>query len=87
MGSSLLFVLGCWLGCIAGFFLAGLTSASKLEDASTAYPPVHGTRNGRADQRLPEIHGTSLNGSTPVPASDLAAKTLLDRSEPGGVLC
>ena len=87
MGSSMLFVLGCWLGCIAGFFLAGLTFASKREDGSEAYPLVHGTRNSRSDQRLPELHGSNLSGSTPLQTSDLATTTLLERSEPGGVLC
>lgn len=87
MGSSLLFVLGCWLGCIAGFFLAGLTSAGKLEDSSEAYPLVRGTKIDRMDQRIPESHGTSLSVATAPQTSDLAATTLLEHNEPGGVLC
>jgi len=33
MGHWMIFLLGCWLGCIAGFLIAGLAAASG-SDAS-----------------------------------------------------
>ena len=37
MTSSIVFLLGCWIGCIAGFLLAGLMTRSKTEEVTTAY--------------------------------------------------
>ena len=34
MGHWMFFLLGCWVGCIAGFLLTGLASASKFEERS-----------------------------------------------------
>ena len=31
MAQSLIFLLGCWLGCMVGFVVAGLTSAGRSE--------------------------------------------------------
>ena len=36
MGSSLIFMLGCWLGCIVGVFLTGLTAASRANSDEIA---------------------------------------------------
>ena len=38
MANSIVFMLGCWLGCIGGFLLAGLMSRSRTDDVSGGYP-------------------------------------------------
>ena len=42
MGSWMMFLLGSWLGCIVGFLVAGLTSASRLSEAAS---PSHMAAN------------------------------------------
>lgn len=42
MTYSVVFLLGCWIGCFAGFFLAGITSslrnAGAAEEAASLTP-------------------------------------------------
>ena len=42
MGVWMMFLLGCWLGCIVGFLVAGLTSASRLSETVS---PSHTAAN------------------------------------------
>ncbi len=73
MGSSIVFLLGCWTGCIAGFLLAGLLSRTKTEEAVGSYGRL-GTQavsGNLSDQvRRPPEFFANWNDEADVPAGN-----------------